>query len=133
MRGRNLGVCHSCRSNTHYFGECQTKRRCPSYKHGYQKCFEVERDTSNKGRLFFTCSNDCEYFDWVNEDVLSRESSSINEAVNHESNVEDEELPRLFDSLARISEKRGMDISMHLSFSKGKGTLKCDGKGKGST
>ncbi|XP_022879830.1 uncharacterized protein LOC111397240 [Olea europaea var. sylvestris] len=131
MRGRNFGVCHGCRSNTHYFGQCQSKQQCPSCDHRYRKCFEVERDTSNKGRLFFTCSDDCGYFDWVKDEVFGEESSSVNCPVNHAPNKEDEELPTLFDGLARISEKRGVDISLKLTFSKGKDIAKCDKQGKG--
>ncbi|CAA2993713.1 Hypothetical predicted protein [Olea europaea subsp. europaea] len=132
MRGRNFGVYHGCRNNRHYFEQCQLKLRCPSCDHGYRKYFEVERETSNKGRLFFTYSNDCGYFDWVKDEDVGGESSSIQHAVNQSPDKEDEELPRLFDGLARISEKRGVDISPHLTFSKGKGIANCDGKGKRS-
>jgi len=133
MRERNFGVCHSCRSDTHYFSQCKTIRRCSECKHGFRKCFEVERDTVNKGKLFFTCSNDCGYFDWVKKENFNRESSTVNEVVNHEPNEKDEDFPSIFDSLARITEKRDVEISLHLTFRKGKGIAECDGKGKGST
>ncbi|CAA2979171.1 Hypothetical predicted protein [Olea europaea subsp. europaea] len=80
----------------------------------------------------FTCSNDCGYFDWVKDEDVGGESSSIQHAVNQSPDKEDEELPRLFDGLARISEKRDVDISLHLTFSKGKGIANCNGKGKRS-
>ncbi|CAA2972344.1 Hypothetical predicted protein [Olea europaea subsp. europaea] len=132
MRGRNFGVCHSCRSKAHYFEQCQLRHRYPSCDDGYRKCFEVERDIGNKDRLFFTCSNDCGYFDWVKVEASGGESSSINDKVNEASDKDDEELPRLFDRLARISEKRGVEISLHMTFSKGKGIEKCHGEGKSS-
>ncbi|CAA2987125.1 Hypothetical predicted protein [Olea europaea subsp. europaea] len=90
------------------------------------------QDTGNKGRLFFTCSNDCGYFDWVKDEASGAESSSINDKVNEAPDKDDEELPRLFDGLARISEKHGVDISLHMTFSKGKGIEKCHGEGKSS-
>ncbi|CAA2972512.1 Hypothetical predicted protein [Olea europaea subsp. europaea] len=103
-------------SNRHYFEQCQLKRRCPSCDHGYQKCFEFEWNTGNKGRLFFTCSNDCGYFDWVKDEDLGGESSSIWHAVNQALDKEEKELPRLFDGLVRISEKQDVDISLHMTF-----------------
>lgn len=53
--------------------------------------------------------------------------------MNYEPNEEDEDLSRIFDSLARITEKRDVDISLHLTFRKRKGIEECDGKGKGPT
>ncbi|CAA2987354.1 Hypothetical predicted protein [Olea europaea subsp. europaea] len=68
-----------------------------------ENVFEVERDTSKKGHLFFTCSNEYGYFDWVKDEVLGEESSSINCSVNHAPNKEDEELRTLFDGLAELA------------------------------
>lgn len=47
---------------TLYFGQCQIKRGCLWRKHKFQNFFEVEWDTRNKWRLFFTYNNDCGYF-----------------------------------------------------------------------
>ncbi|CAA2934386.1 Hypothetical predicted protein [Olea europaea subsp. europaea] len=77
-------------------------------------------------------SDECGYFDWVKDKAVGNESSSVNRLVNDAPNKEDEELPRLFDGLARISEKRGVDISLHMTFSKGKEIVKCDEQKKGS-
>lgn len=51
------------------------------------------------------CSNNCGYFDWAKNEVLDEESNSVNHTLNHVPNEKDEELPILFDELARISEK----------------------------
>ncbi|CAA3001065.1 Hypothetical predicted protein [Olea europaea subsp. europaea] len=54
-----------------------------------------------------------------------------NEEVKHEPNEEYEDLLRVLDNLARITEKRDLDITMHVTFLKGKGIVESDGKGKG--
>lgn len=51
--------------------------------------------------------------------------------VNHGPSEKDEELPRLFAELARISKKLDVNISLHITFGKGKEIAKCDGKGRG--
>lgn len=68
----------------------------------------------------------------MEDEALGGDSSSINDKVNEAPDKDDEEPPRLFDGLARISEKCGVDISLHMTFSKGKGIEKCDGEGKSS-
>ncbi|CAA3015382.1 elongation factor -like SVR3, chloroplastic isoform X1 [Olea europaea subsp. europaea] len=50
-----------------------------------------------------------------NED-LSGESTTVNEEVKHEPNEEYEDLPRVFDSLARITEKRDVDITLLIAY-----------------
>lgn len=119
-KGANFDVCHSCRSTMHYFKDCPRKLRYPWCPRGIQKCFQVERNTGNKGRLFKTCSNDCGYFDWVKNEESTGESSTINEAVNVGANEEAEDLPKMFD-LARIDDKRDVEISVNVTFRKGKG------------
>lgn len=54
MPGKNSEVCHGCRDVGHFFSDCPIKRRCPLCVHGFQKFFEIEKDTVNKGK-FFKC------------------------------------------------------------------------------
>lgn len=54
-----------------------------------------------------------------------------NEEVKHEPNEEYEDLLRVLDSLAWIIEKRDVDITLHVTFLKGKGIVESDGKAKG--
>lgn len=129
MRSRNFGVCHGCRSTEHFFSDCPVKRPCPWCAHGLQKCFEVER-TNNKGRLFKTCSRNCGYFDWVKKEESFGESSVITEAVNVADIEEIEDLPTTFDRLARIAERRDVEVSVTVTFRKVKGSVGVNGKGK---
>lgn len=69
----------------------------------------------------------------MKEEVLSGESSSVLELVNHEPNEKDEELPSILDKLARISKKCDVNISIHLTLCKGIGIAKYDGRRKGLT
>ncbi|CAA2940806.1 Hypothetical predicted protein [Olea europaea subsp. europaea] len=131
MRAPNFSVCHSCRSTEHYFRDCLIKIRCPWCPRGIQKCFEVAKDTDNQGRLFKTCSDNCGYFDWVQNEGSSGESSTINEAMNVMANKEIEDLPSMFDPLAVIAKKRGVEISMTLTFCNETRHAEECGKGKG--
>ncbi|CAA2994610.1 Glycerol-3-phosphate dehydrogenase [NAD(+)] GPDHC1, cytosolic [Olea europaea subsp. europaea] len=133
MKGRNAGTCHSCRSDGHYFNECPRRRRCPRCAHGFQKCFEVERQTCNNGRLFNTCSNKCGFFEWVELGEFSRESSTINEALNVAANEKVEDLPKMFETLARISDERDLEINLNITFRKGKGRSEGNRKAKEAT
>ena len=65
MTVRNAGVCHSCKRQGHYFAACTTKRPCPSCRKGIVKCFEVEKESINKERLFNICSIKCGFWKWV--------------------------------------------------------------------
>lgn len=56
----------------------------------------------------------------MKDEALGGELSFINHALNRVPNEEDKKLPILFDELARISEKRDVDISLHMTFNKGK-------------
>ncbi|CAA2960681.1 Hypothetical predicted protein [Olea europaea subsp. europaea] len=53
-----------------------------------------------------------------------------NEEVKHERNEEYEDLLRVFDNLARITEKRDVIITLHVTFCKAKGIVESDGKGR---
>ncbi|CAA2985085.1 Hypothetical predicted protein [Olea europaea subsp. europaea] len=128
MGGWNVGICHSCRSTKHSFIDCRVKRQCPWCALGLQMCFEVERTTSNKGRLFRTCSSKCGYFDWVVNKEGSGESSTINEAFHPPAIEEVDDLPSMFDSLARIAEKQDIEISLNVTFRKGKRSEDMNGK-----
>ncbi|CAA2974285.1 Hypothetical predicted protein [Olea europaea subsp. europaea] len=120
MKGKNVGIFHSCRSKWHSFGECTRKCRCPRCPRGFQKCFEVEKQTSNKGRLFNTCSNNCGFFDWVDEGQTSEEVSTDNEVINVAGNEEVEDLSSMLDTLARVTEKQVIEVSLRVTFRKGK-------------
>lgn len=130
MKGRYAGICHSCRSNEHFFIECKRKRRCPWCAHGFQKCFEVERQTPNKGRLFNTCSSNCGFFEWVEQGESSGESTTANVALNAVATEEVEDLSSMSNTLARISDERDLEINLNITFRKGKGSSKGNGKAK---
>lgn len=131
MRRKNVGVCHNCRSTKHFFNNCPIKQGCTWCPLGWEKCFEVERNTDNQGRLFKTCSKNCGYFHWVKTEESCGESSTRNEAVDPATIDEvDEDLPTMFDSLARIVENRDIEISLNITFCKGKGRCEANGKGK---
>lgn len=51
--------------------------------------------------------------------------------MNHLAIKEVEDLATMFDSLARIAEKWDIEISLIITFRKGKGSVKVNGKGKG--
>lgn len=53
MVGRNFGLCHSCRSKSYFFAEYTWKCRCPSCKHGLDKCFWWRRRLLIKVDYFF--------------------------------------------------------------------------------
>ncbi|CAA2982684.1 Hypothetical predicted protein [Olea europaea subsp. europaea] len=56
----------------------------------------------------------------------------MNEVVNPVAIDEvDEDLPIMFDSLARIAEKRDIEITLNVTFRKGKESAEVAGKGKG--
>lgn len=59
----------------------------------------------------------------MKDETLGGELSFVNHAVNHTPKEKDKELPRLFDEVARISEKRDIDISLHMTFSEQKRNL----------
>ncbi|CAA3014018.1 Hypothetical predicted protein [Olea europaea subsp. europaea] len=128
MRRKNVGVCHGCRSTQHFLNDCPVKRGCPWCSLGWEKCFEVERKTDNRGRLFKTCSNNCGYFFWVENEEFYGESSTRTEAVIDEVG---EDLAAMFDSLAQIAEKRDVEITLNVTFRKAKGSAEVNGKGKG--
>ncbi|CAA3014100.1 Hypothetical predicted protein [Olea europaea subsp. europaea] len=70
------------------------------------------------------------YFDWVLNEESSGESSTINEVVNLATIKEVEDLPTMFDGLARIVEKRDIEMSLNVTFCKGKKSTKVNGNGK---
>lgn len=77
MVGKNSEDCHSCRLKGHFFGDCSTKRTCPWCNNDFQKCFQVERDTANKGKFFNCCSQKCGFWEWCNIGESSGESSDV--------------------------------------------------------
>lgn len=125
----NVEICRSCQSKWHLFGECTRKRRCLWCARGFQKCFEVEKETCKKGQLFNTCSNICGFFDWVKKWKSNEESSTVNQAMNVAANEKAEDLPSMLESLPRITEKRDNKVSLNVTFHKGKGSSEGSGKG----
>lgn len=125
MRRKNVSVCHGCRSTENFFNDCPIKRGCPWCLLGWEKCFQVERKTDNQRRLFKMCSKNCGYFHWVKTEISCVESSTRNEAMDPAAIDEvEEDLPTIFDSLARIVEKRNIEISLNITFRKGKKSAK---------
>ncbi|CAI9777338.1 unnamed protein product [Fraxinus pennsylvanica] len=100
MTGRKAGVCHSCRSKGHFFAECSNKRHCPWCKHGFVKCFEVERETKKKGKLFNCCSAKCRYWEWVDKgESCSKSSSTVTVNLNNSTTTEElQQINRTFQS-----------------------------------
>ncbi|KAL2550658.1 uncharacterized protein Fot_12188 [Forsythia ovata] len=136
MIGKNKRICHSCRRPGHYLLECPRKQRCPVCSEGFVKWMEVEKKTVNIEKLFFCCSSDCGFFKW--SDVAPKkeivmyegESSCICLAKSvHKDDVED--ILRMFNSLARISEEKNVEISLNLTIRKGKTNAEENGKEKG--
>ncbi|CAI9784825.1 unnamed protein product [Fraxinus pennsylvanica] len=134
MTRRNAGVCRSCRSKGHFFADFSNKRRCPWCKHGFVKCFEVERETENKGKLFNCCTAKCRYWEWVDKAESSGESSNTVTANSDNSTLIEEELQqinRAFQSWCRVVEERDIEISINVTIRKGNGNVEVDRKGKG--
>ncbi|CAA2949305.1 Hypothetical predicted protein [Olea europaea subsp. europaea] len=67
----------------------------------------------------------------VENEEPSGESNTVNEAVTVVSNEATEKLSSMFDSLTQIADKRGIEISMTVTFRKEKGHADECGKGKG--
>lgn len=70
-------------------------------------------------------------FEWVKKEKADGESSTIKEAKNPTLNEKVHELPSMFDSLARIAEKRNIEISLNVTFRKGKVPSEDNEKGNG--
>ena len=128
MMGRNARVCHSCRRRGHYFTACLTKQSCPSCRQGIVKCFEVEKESINKGRLFNICSLKCRFWKWVEEGESSGSAST-----KCTTNFPVEELSRMFQTLAQIYEEDDVEISVNVTMRKGKESVNDHGKGMGPT
>lgn len=67
----------------------------------------------------------------ANYEESGGESSVTTEVVDAAKIEEVEDLLNIFDHLARIAEKRGVNISLNITFRKGKGSVDMNGKGKG--
>ncbi|CAA3013984.1 Hypothetical predicted protein [Olea europaea subsp. europaea] len=132
MAGKNSGVCHSCRGRGHFFVECPIKVRCPLCKHGYQKCFEVEKKTCNKRRLFKCCSEKCGFWDWYEEGQARGECSSISATSTNPAVMEAvEDMTRTFQSQVRLNDDEELHISVNVTIRKEKSGATGNAKGKG--
>ncbi|CAI9777487.1 unnamed protein product [Fraxinus pennsylvanica] len=128
MAGRNSGICHNCRGKGHYFDQCQSKHRCPDCKTGFQKCFEVEKETANKGKLFKCCNEKCCFWQWVEEGESSGTATAIPGAVEAVPEVE-----QLFQAALQLKDDEEIHISlnMKMTITKRKSTEEGNDKGKG--
>lgn len=121
----NKGICHSCTKAGHFLSDCPTKKQCPKCGNGIEKCMEVQKNSSNVGRLFFCCTRDCGHFAWKDEEDSSGESNK-GEAIE---GVED--LSSMLEACAKITEKRNVEITVNITFRKGKGVAEDEGKERG--
>lgn len=109
MPRTNSGVCHNCRGKDHFFAECKNKRPGPLCMHGFKKCFVMEKETKNKGRLFLCCSNNCGFW----ERVINENSSGP--SMNPAKNKTVEEMSHSFQSRVRISDDKEVQISVNVT------------------
>lgn len=137
MTRKNKGICHSCRRPGHNLSRCPTKQHCPSCGQGFVKWMEVEKNTVNKGRMFFCCSVECGYFKWGDEcpqkkpDTFGEqasggvydegESSGVVLAKSSATKEMKQDMAQVFKLLARIFEEEDVEISLNLTIHKGKG------------
>lgn len=110
MPGKNSGVCHGCRSVGHFFSDCPIKRRCPLCAHGFQKFFEVEKDTVNKSKFFKCCSVKCGFWDWRKDGEVNGESSGIRPKPLADEEVED--MSRKFQSQVQLNNEEELLITV---------------------
>ncbi|KAL2486568.1 Zinc finger protein [Abeliophyllum distichum] len=136
MTGKNKGICHSCRRPGHYLSECPNKQPCPVCENGFVKWMEVEKKSANIGRLFFCCSSNCGYFKWSDEKLNGAyhvgESSGVGTG-SPTAKAEIEELSRIFNIFAQITERQDVEISVNVTIRKGKGCMVENEKGKEKT
>lgn len=121
----------------HFFADCLKKRHCPWCKIGFGKCFDVEKDTKNKEKLFNCCSVNCKYWKCVeNGESSSGESSwgsssgTVN-SNNHAAVEEDEHLSRLLHTHCRVTEDKIIKIQLVVTIRNANESVEVDKKGKG--
>lgn len=85
--------------------------------------------------MFFCCSDDCRYFKWGDECPQKKtgtfrggvyeEGESSGVALAESSTIEEikQDIARAFRFLACISEKEDVEISLNVTFHKGKGNV----------
>lgn len=99
MVGKNQGVCHSWRQKGYFFLLCLEKNFCPQYQHAFVKCFELDKESMNKGRLFNTGNAKYRYWEQVGDGETSGESSAISIiSNNHMKNEGAKDLSAMFES-----------------------------------
>ncbi|XP_022856067.1 uncharacterized protein LOC111377240 [Olea europaea var. sylvestris] len=130
-------------SSLHFATEA--KLRCtlfhPQHKSGALTCQTLARNRfrckisslSAATKAASPFSSKCGFFEWVNQGESSEESSVTNEALNAVATEEVENLSSMFNTLARIFDERDLEINLNITFRKGKGSSKGNGKAKESS
>lgn len=115
----------------HIFADCPKKRLCQRCKHAFVKCFEVEKESSNKEKLFNCCGGKCGSWEWVGKGESSCETSidsatSTNVATNE--SVAD--VTSMFEFSLCLNDEQEFKLSVKVTICKIKATAEVDNKGK---
>ncbi|CAA2970829.1 Hypothetical predicted protein [Olea europaea subsp. europaea] len=134
MPGRNKDICHSCRLPRHMLPERPTKTRCRKCGLGFVKCMEVEKKIKNIGRLFKSCTRDCGYFKWIDDQSSSQEpplqyDSELSVKLKTKDSLEDSS--SMLKTAVQLIEELQLEISINITIRKRKGAIEDNGKGKG--
>lgn len=116
----NRNICHGCRNPGHWLPECPKKLKCPLYGTGYVTHMQVLNTSSvNYGRMFFGCSKrECKYFSWEvgqSSGVQCDGGSAFDRSQKKEVKEEVEDLSRLLNTFAKVSNGTGVDITITFS------------------
>ncbi|XP_022855538.1 uncharacterized protein LOC111376775 [Olea europaea var. sylvestris] len=132
MPGKNSGLCHSCRSKAHFFAECPIKVRCPTCNQGFQKWFEVERATANKGKFFKCCSLKCGFWEWCKEGESSGKAKDVVVMFPKPDPIDSvDDMSRMFQSQVRLNDEQELHISVNVTIQTGNSSTEWNTKGKG--
>jgi hypothetical protein len=119
--------CDSCGDPTHPTVECPGRRPCPRCKAGYKEIRKVKKESINKGRLFYTCSDDCGYFSWVRrvgegtscfDGASARASTNQHigeEGKDYVESVDARTIAKLFEKAVKIAHEKGGGVEVKVS------------------